>query len=503
MKRNERVERFFPRTLRATIPCNNRIEPFHGKLRLLAKTLALYKYREHRMKLPKHFWDYALLLWLCTGVISKPIYAQGFHPIKFTTYELDNGLQVILHQDTSAPVVATVVYYKVGSRDEDPKRTGFAHFFEHLMFSGTKHIPRGKLDQYVQEAGGELNAFTSQDATVYHLRLPANELALALWIEGERMRQLIIDSISVETQRKVVKEERKMRYDNSPYGGWFETMYAHLFAGSPYAWTPIGQAQHIDSAKIEEFQAFYDRYYQPNNAILVVSGDFNPDTARKYIAAYFGQYPRAAIPPRKSVHIPPLQHGYRDTIYDPKAQLPAIFIGFRGPHTGHPDAYALEMLTTILADGESSRLYRNLVDQQLAVQATAFLSDRQFAGLLVMLGIAGPGQSLDTIEHALWKEIRRIQQEGITPEEFRKARNIAEARFVAGKKQVLSKALSLATYQAYYNDPNRINSELQYYLKVTPEDIQRVAQQYFVADKAVVLRYLPAAMKPSQNQPSK
>ncbi len=437
-----------------------------------------------------------LLVSLC---VILQLRAQDFHPIEFTTYTLPNGLDVILHRDTSAPVVATVVYYKVGSRDEDPHRTGFAHFFEHLMFSGTKHIPRGKLDQYVQEAGGELNAFTSQDATVYHLRLPANELALALWIEAERMRQLIIDSVSVETQRKVVKEERKMRYENSPYGGWFETMYAHLFAGSPYQWTPIGKSQHIDSAKIEEFQAFYNRYYQPGNAILVVSGDFDPQQVRNLIDAYFGQYPKAALSPRKPVTIPPSRSGYRDTIYDPKAQLPAIFIGFRGPRSGDPDAYALEMLTTILADGESSRFYRNLVDKQLAVQATSFLSDRQYAGLLVMLGIAGPGQSLDTIEHALWQEIRRIQRDGITEEEFRKARNIAEARFVSGKKQVLSKALSLATYKAYYDDPGRINTELQYYLKVTPADIQRVAQQYFVPDKAVVLQYLPAAMQQTKH----
>lgn len=424
--------------------------------------------------------------------------SKDFYPIQFKEFSLPNGLNVILHRDTSAPVVATVVYYKVGSRDEEPDRTGFAHFFEHLMFTGTKHIPRGKLDQYIQEAGGELNAFTSFDETVYHFRVPAPELPLALWIEAERMRQLVIDSTAVETQRKVVKEERKMRYENSPYGGWFEKMYRHLYAGSAYGWTPIGESQHIDSAKIEEFRQFYDQYYLPSNAILVVSGDFKESEVRKYIEAYFGQYPPVPAPKRKQVTIPPLKTGMRDTIIDEKAQLPALFIGFRGPHAGHPDSYALEMLTNILSSGESSRFYRNLVDRQLAVQASSFLSTEQYAGLLVMLGIAGPGQSLDSIEQALWEQIQKVQRNGVTPEEFRKARNAQEAAFVSGKKQVLSKALSLATYKAYFNDPGLINTELQNYMKVTPEDIQRVAQQYFVPDKAVVLYYFPASYQRQQ-----
>jgi predicted Zn-dependent peptidase len=295
---------------------------------------------------------------------------RSFYPIRFTEFTLANGLHVILQRDTSAPVVATVLHYKVGSRNEEPGRTGFAHFFEHLMFEGTEHIPRASIDKYIQEAGGSLNAFTSFDATVYHFQLPAHQLPLALWIEAERMRRLRVDSVGVETQRGVVKEERKMRYDNSPYGDWMERMMARLFAGSPYAWTPIGASQHIDSARIEEFVRFYNTYYQPNNAVLAIVGDIDPEQTRRLVETYFGEYPRGPEPPPVTFSLGPLVGEYRDTVYDAKAPHAAVFIGWRGPKAGDPDAYAMEMLLDILSQGESSRLYRRLVDEtQVAVQA--------------------------------------------------------------------------------------------------------------------------------------
>ena len=209
---------------------------------------------------------YGLIMVAVVALVSTPATAQ-VKPLEFTEYDLDNGLHVILHEDHTAPVVATVVHYKVGSRDEDPQRTGFAHFFEHLMFESTDQIERGTIDKLITSAGGRLNAYTSIDETVYHFELPSNQVRLALWIEAQRMRGLKINDIGVETQRGVVKEERKNRYDNAPYGGWFEKVQAKLFDGTPYAWAPIGSAQHIDSASIAEFQAFYDQFYQPNNAI--------------------------------------------------------------------------------------------------------------------------------------------------------------------------------------------------------------------------------------------
>ena len=420
---------------------------------------------------------------------------QSFYPIRFTEFTLANGLHVIVQRDTSAPVVATVLHYKVGSHNEERQRTGFAHFFEHLMFEGTEHIPRASIDKYIQEAGGSLNAFTSFDATVYHFSLPAHQLPLALWIESERMRRLRIDSIGVETQRGVVKEERKMRYENSPYGDWMERMFRRLFAGSPYEWTPIGSSQHIDSARIEEFIQFYNTYYQPNNAVLAIVGDVEPERVQQLVQGYFGEYPRAADPPPVRFELSPLRGEQRDTVYDPKAPQPAVFIGWRGPKAGDPDAYAMEMLLDIVAQGESSRFYRRLVDEeQVAAQASAFLFDLRHAGAILAIGVAAPDKPIERVERELLQVIERIKREGVTEAEFQKARNMREARFVMGKKAALEKALALASYWALFGDANLINTELQRYLRVTRQDLQRVAQTYFTDDR-VVLTYFPARVR--------
>lgn len=426
-------------------------------------------------------------------VVAASVWAQqSFYPIRFTEFTLANGLHVILQRDTSAPVVATVLHYKVGSRNEEPGRTGFAHFFEHLMFEGTEHIPRASIDKYIQQAGGSLNAFTSFDATVYHFQLPAHQLPLALWIEAERMRRLRIDTVGVETQRGVVKEERKMRYDNSPYGDWMERMFKYLFAGTPYGWTPIGSSQHIDSARIEEFVQFYNTYYQPNNAVLAIVGDIDLEQTRQLVEKYFGQYERGADPPPLHFVLTPFRGEHRDTVIDPKAPQPAVFLGWRGPKAGDPDAYAMKMLMDILARGESSRLYRRLVDEtQVAVEASAFLYDLQYAGALLAIGVAAPGKSIAEVERELLAVIDRIKREGVTEAEFQKARNMREARFVMGKKATLEKALSLASYWATFGDANLINTELERYMRVTRQDLQRVAQTYFTDDR-VVLIYIPS-----------
>ncbi|MCS7169014.1 MAG: insulinase family protein [Candidatus Kapabacteria bacterium] len=432
-------------------------------------------------------WRHAII-----GVLlAVPLWGQrSFYPIRFTEFTLANGLHVILQQDTSAPVVATVLHYKVGSRNEEPHRTGFAHFFEHLMFEGTEHIPRATIDKYIEQAGGSLNAFTSFDATVYHFQLPAHQLPLALWIEAERMRRLRIDSVGVETQRGVVKEERKMRYDNSPYGGWMEQMFARLFAASPYGWTPIGASQHIDSARIDEFVQFYNTYYHPSNAVLVITGDMDPQQTRQLVEAYFGHYPRGPEPPPLSFHFSPLEGEQRDIVLDPKAPQPAVFIGWRGPKAGSPDAYAMEMLLDIIAQGESSRLYRRLVDETgIATQVSAFLYDLQYAGAIMAIGIAAPEKAIGEVEREMLEVIERVKREGVTEAEFQKARNMREARFVTGKKAALEKALVLAAYWATFGDANLINTELERYLRVTRQDLQRVAQTY-LTDARIVLTYL-------------
>lgn len=433
------------------------------------------------------------ILLLCNIVLFTPHLSAQYKPITFDEDSLPNGLKYILHVDKSAPVIATVLYYKVGSRNEDPARTGFAHFFEHLMFEATKDIPRAKIPEYIESAGGSLNAFTSMDQTVYHFKLGSNMLPLALWIDAQRVRDLQVNSIGVETQRGVVKEERKNRIDNTAYGNMREKMYAKLFKGTPYEWMPIGSAQHIDQAEIKEFVEFYNTYYQPNNAVLVVSGDFEPEDAKKMIKEYFGVFKRGAVPPSMKINLLPLKENFTETVEDAKAQLPAVFIGYQGPQAGTPDYYAMQMLTTILGSGESSRLYKRLVSKdQISVFSGMSHSAHQYVGSILFQGFANPGGDLEKIQKIILEEVNNVVEKGVTDAELQKAKNIKEAQFIQGKTGVLEKALELAEFSAYYNNPKLINTEVSLFTKVTKADIQRVAKQYLGKDvKNVVLQYVP------------
>lgn len=414
------------------------------------------------------------------------------YEVKFTEETLDNGLHVIYSVDKSAPVVSTIVHYRVGSRDEDPARTGFAHFFEHLMFEGTQDIPRSNIDKYVNEAGGNLNAHTSFDETVYKFTVPAHQIKLALWIESQRMRHLLVDNVGLETQRGVVKEEKKQRYDNSPYGTWMEKMMAYLFKGGSYSWTPIGAAQHIDVADLSEFKAFYNNFYQPNNATLVIAGDFRVEDAKKYVRDYFAHYPKGAEPKRSEFTMSPLTTTYREEVKDKMAQLPAIFIGYRTPKMGAPDYYAMEYLKQILATGESSRFYKRLIDnEQSAVQVASNLLGLEKDGAMILIGIPAMNTDPKTVENQIMEEIQKVIDNGITDEEFTKARNILEAQFVGGKKNTLEKAMTLARYYSYYKDASLINTEIDKYMAVTKSDVIAAAKKYLDTDKKVILTYIP------------
>ncbi|MCX7880746.1 MAG: insulinase family protein [Ignavibacteria bacterium] len=415
-----------------------------------------------------------------------------FNPIKFVRDSLPNGLQIIYSIDRTAPIVATVLHYKVGSRDEHPQRTGFAHFFEHLMFEATENIPRASIDKYVQEAGGTLNAHTSFDETVYYFKLPSNYLNLALWIEAQRMRKLKVDSAGVETQRGVVIEELRMRYENQPYGTMFMKMSEKLFEGSTYGWPTIGYIPHIEKATIPEFQGFYDNFYKPNNAILVIVGDIDIEETRTLVREYFEPYPSLPPPKRQPYNIQPLTKSYDETVNDPKAQLPGVFIGFRGPKIGEKDYYAMSILTQILASGESSRLYRRLVDkEQVAVSANMFPLSLEYSGGVIFYAIIHQNKSLKKTREMIMDEIKKIASEGVTEAELVKAKNIIETEFIMEKRNVLDKATTLARYLAYFNDPSLINNELEKYLAVTNDDIKRVAKNFFHDSHNVSLFYHP------------
>jgi zinc protease len=412
--------------------------------------------------------------------------------VKFTEYNLDNGLHVILHQDNSTPIVAVSVMYHVGSKNEKPDRTGFAHFFEHLMFEGSPNIGRGEYMKMIENAGGELNANTDFDRTYYYEVLPSNQLALGLYMESERMLHLKIDSVGVETQRKVVKEERKQRLDNQPYGKIWEITFKDAFKVSPYRWMPIGSAQYIDKASIDEFRNFYKTYYVPQNAVLSIAGDIQIDQAKELISKYFSEIPRGTKDIyRPSVEEPPQKSEIIDTAYD-NIQLPAIVEAYHIPAVGTEDYYPISMLTTLLSGGRSSRLYKKLVDEtQKAVYVGAFPAALENPGLFISLAIANQGVDADELRSLIDGEIDKVKDSVITDKEMQKLRNQVETNYVNQNATDEGIAENLAYYYTIYGNTNAINTELDKLMDVTKEDIKRVADKYLTKNNRVVLYYLP------------
>ena len=412
--------------------------------------------------------------------------------IEFTEYDLDNGLHVILHQDDSTPIVAVAIMYHVGSKNEDAKRTGFAHFFEHLMFEGSENIKRGQFDKIMESAGGINNAYTSQDVTYYYEILPSNQLELGLWIESERLLHAKIDSIGVETQRKVVKEEKSQRYENQPYGTFVLEIFKRAYSEHPYQWTPIGQAQYIDQATIVEFRDFYNTFYVPENATLVIAGDIDVDESKELITKYFNDIPNGnKVIPRPNIVEPPLGVEVRDTVYD-NIQLPLVAHAYRIPAIGTDDFYAIDMLTTLLAKGQSSRLRKAVVDeQQKGVNVGAFPYSLEEPGLFIVYGISNMGVSGDELENSIQEQLDLTKKEKISDLEFQKLRNQIENDFVSSNSTMEGIAGSLANNHVLLKNTNMINSEIENYLAVTIDDIQNAAKKYLVSDNRVVLYYLP------------
>ena len=412
--------------------------------------------------------------------------------VKFTQYDLPNGLHVILHEDHSTPIVAVTVLYHVGSKNEDPNRTGFAHFFEHLMFEGSDNIKRGEYMKLIQTAGGQMNANTSFDRTFYYEVLPSNQLELGLWMESERMLHLKIDSVGVETQRKVVKEELKQRNENTPYGSILNESFGHAFKVHPYRWTPGGSPEYINKAALSEFIDFYKTFYVPNNATLSIAGDITPAQTKALIEKYYGGIPKGTKEiPRPTAVEPVKTAEVRDTVYD-NIQLPAVIMAYHTPAQGTPDYYAMNMLATILSQGKSSRMQKAIVDkQQKAVFAGAFPLPSEDPGLTLVFGIANMGISPTDLEGSMNTEFDKVKNEMISEEEFQKLRNQLENDFVSGNEKMVGIAENLSNYYVYYKDANLINTEINRFMKVTREDIQKAAQKYLTKENRVVLYYLP------------
>lgn len=432
-----------------------------------------------------------LITTMFLGVLSLSVFSQT-NQIDFEEYDLDNGLHVILHQDNSTPIVAVTVTYHVGAKNERPDRTGFAHFFEHLMFEGTKNIARGEYAEIVEKAGGSLNANTTSDRTYYYELLPSNQLELGLWLESERMLHAKVDSIGIATQKNVVIEEYKQRYENQPYGTILIETSKRAYEKHPYRWTTIGDPDHIRAAKDKEFQEFYDMFYVPNNAVLTIAGDIEIDETKQLVEKYFADIPKGTQEIyRPQVTEPEKHKEIRDTVYD-NIQLPAVIQAYHLPAMGSDDYYAVDMLSTLLSRGESSRLYKTLVDEkQLALVAASFPLPYEDPGLALTYLIPNMNVDPAELEKAVNQEIEKVRNEYITDKELRKLKNQIESQIVSSNTTLASRAYNMAINYTFFKNTNLVNTEIEKYRAVTKEDIKRVANKYFRDDNRVVLYYLP------------
>ncbi len=412
--------------------------------------------------------------------------------IKFEEYDLPNGLHVILHQDNSAPVVTTSVMYHVGAKDEAAGRTGFAHFFEHLLFEGTKNIKRGEWFKIVSANGGSNNANTDPDRTYYYETFPSNNEQLGLWMEAERLRHPVINQIGVDTQREVVKEEKRLRMDNQPYGGLFNAILTTLFKKHPYKGTVIGSMEDLNSAKLEEFNAFFKKYYIPNNATLVVAGDIKPEQTKKWINEYFGSIPKGTPITRNFPKETPITQEFEETIYDVNIQIPAYIFAYRTPAAKERDAYILSMLGSYLSKGKSSVLYKKLVDNEkkaLAVEAfnLGLVDHSIFAFFAIPMG----NTSKDVLKKDIDAEIKKLQTDLISEEDYQKLQNQVENDFVNANSSVEGIANTLADSYLLKGNTNLINEEINIYRSITREDLRNAAKKYLNSNQRAIINYLP------------
>ncbi|MEY3399049.1 MAG: hypothetical protein RL220_1643 [Bacteroidota bacterium] len=432
----------------------------------------------------RKFLSLILVFMLAAGSVS----AQN---IQFTEYDLDNGLHVILHEDHSTPIVAVTIMYHVGSKNETAGRSGMAHFFEHLLFEGSENIGRGQYSKYVENAGGGLNANTSFDRTFYYELLPSNQLELGLWLESERLLHAKVESVGIETQREVVKEEKRQRIDNQPYGNLLGETMARSFKVHPYKWMPIGSMDDLNAAQDIDFVNFYKTFYVPNNAVLSIAGDIDVESTKKLIDKYFSGIPKGKIEiPRPNVVEPTHQGEVRDTVWV-KDQLPLVVQAYHIPAQGTTDYYAVDMLNQLLSQGESSRLNRSVVDEkELALFCGAFSFGLEDPGLTLGFAMCNMGIDPGKVEEAMNEEFDKVKKELISEKELQKLKNQIENDFVSRNSTVAGIAESLANYHMYFGDTNLINTEISRYQAVTREDIMNVAKKYYDKANRVVLYFM-------------
>lgn len=417
--------------------------------------------------------------------------------VEFEEYTLKNGLHVILHQDNTAPVVTVGVMYHVGAKDEIDGKTGMAHFYEHLLFTGTKNIGRGEWSKVVSSNGGSGNANTNWDRTYYYETFPSNNLKLGLWMESERLLHPIIDQKAVDTQNEVVKEEKRMRMDNAPYGKIiYGDVYNHIFDKHKYGRPMIGYIKDLDASKLSEFQDFYKKWYMPNNAVLVVAGDLQKGKTKQWIKDYFEAIPSRTAPKRVKIIEPERTTEKRVKEYDANIQLPALLLAHKTPSMKERDSKILDVISTILSNGKSSRLYKKMVDtKKEALQVFSFARTLEDYSVYNIGAIPVGKTSLSTLQKSMDEEILKMQTELISDEDLQKVRNIFENNFVRSNSGVEGIANSLARNYMLVGDTNRINKELEIINSITKEEIRAVAKKYLDKNRRVVIEYLPESQK--------
>ena len=424
------------------------------------------------------------------------VFSSNAQKVEFEEYDLNNGMHVILHQDNAAPVVTTSVMYHVGAKDEQPDRTGMAHFFEHLLFEGTKNIKKGEWFKLVSSNGGKNNANTTDDRTYYYEVFPSNKLELGLWLESERLLHPIIKQEGVDTQNEVVKEEKRLRVDNQPYGRFLEYVKQNMFKKHPYKGTTIGKMAHLDDATLEEFLAFNKKFYVPNNATLVVAGDIDVSSTKKLIEDYFGPIPRGKDIERNFPKEDPITEAIEAKGYDANIQIPAIMAAYRTPSMKTRDSRVLDMISSYFSSGKSSILYKKLVDtKKMALQVGAINLSQEDYGTYILFGLPQGETKLADIISEIDEEVLKMQTTLISEKAYQKLQNQFENNYVDSNSSVEGIANSLARYNVLYGDTNLINTEIDIYRSVTREEIRDVAKKYLNPNQRLILEYLPESAK--------
>jgi len=424
--------------------------------------------------------------------------------VDFTDQRIENGLRVIIAVDHTAPVFGISVTYNVGSRNERPGRTGFAHLFEHMMFEGSENVGKGEHFILIFNNGGNMNGTTSEDRTNYFESLPKNQLDLALFLESDRMRSLAINQANLDNQRNAVQEERRLGIDNRPYGHAFLEIDNLAYDNFAYKHSTIGEMTDLNAASLLDVQAFFRTYYAPNNAVLVLVGDLNPTETLEKVKKYFGSIPSQPPPPPVDITEPPHYGERTETIMDTLARTPMVLMAYHIPAGNTPDNYAMRVLANVLAQGQSSRLYQHLVkEKQLATEVFAQADSRRGPSLFYMYAMVRPGVKPEDCVKALHDEITAVQKGGITPQELEKARIQFLRQTIQGRQTDLGTAIALGQYTVYFDDPNLINTIVDMFDAVTADQVKSTAQKYLVPAELAVITDLPAAPQGKAASPQK